>query len=158
MKARRVINLMIDEIRDIVVATGIATRMVWMPPRRTGGSIQHVDVMLDLFNLERFDIAPNDLTDCLERAIGVYQSDQTNSLVRTCNPLWWMIRALKWFAHIPFFLIDAAGFNAVKAEDSLMGRLIKAIFLATPVIASLLTILKLMGWLDVFKTMIGLGT
>ncbi len=42
-------------------------------------------------------------------------------------------------------------------EGSILGRLIKAIFLVIPVIASLLAILHYLDWLGTIKLMLGMG-
>ena len=156
-KCRREINLMNSEIHQIFHASSIPPKITWTPPTARGGYIQDVDVLDNLFILFQFSIPDNMVTDFLERSIGVYKTDQRNSIFRTLNPFWWIGRSLKWFARLPFSLVGAAGFDATKAEGSIFGRLAKAILMVIPVIASLLAILDRMGWLEVVKSMFGIG-
>ncbi len=153
-KYRREINLMNFKIRKIADASFISTKVTWT---ERGGYIENVDVFDNLFILFQFSISFNQVTDFLERSIGVYETDQRNSILRTLNPFWWVGRALKWFAHMPFSLVSAAGFDAAKAEGSILGRLTKVIFMVIPVIASLLAILDRMSWLEIVKSMFGIG-
>ena len=156
-KYRREINRMNSEIHKIVHASFISPKITWKPPPVLGGHVQDVDVLDNLFTLFQFSIPANMVTDFLERSIGVYKTDQRNSIFRTLNPFWWIGRSLKWFARLPFSLVGAAGFDATKAEDSIFGRFMKIMFMVIPVIASLLAILDYMGWLEVVKSMFGIG-
>ena len=109
----------------------------------------------NLFNLERFSVSPDKVIDHLERAIGVYKADYNASIWRTGNPFWWIGQVITWFAHLPFAFMGAAGFNSARVERSVVGRLIKAVFAAVPVVASVLVIANLLGWIDVFKSIFG---
>lgn len=156
--SRRKINLVIDEVHKIIVAADVSC-IIWLsPPPVIGGYTRDFDVLMNLFNLHKFDITPHDAVSFIERAIGVYQSDQRNSVFRTFNPFWWMNRLLYWFARTPFNLIEAAGFDATRAEGSALGRFVKIILMPIPIIASLLAILYYMGWLDVLKSALGIGS
>ena len=114
--ARRSINFMTYEIHKIVFAAGILPSVHWLPPPVVGGADQEIDVLQNLFVIQRFSISPNQVIDFIEQAIGVYQSDQRGSVFRTFNPFWWIGQLLEWLAHVPFALIGAAGFDAVRAE------------------------------------------
>ena len=155
--ARLQINLLTDEICRIVLAAGVDAGIEWIPPRRIGGPSQNVHVFVNMFSLNRFGITPDYPISLLERAIGVYQSDRVKSVVRTLNPFWWIGRGLGSFARVPFDLLNAAGFNANKAEKSLIGRSAKLILMLIPVIAGFLAILDYMAWLDDFKSLFGMG-
>ena len=120
-----------------------------------GGVVTKVDIFENLFNLESNSIPPQMVTDHLERSIGVYVADYNASVRRTLNPFWWIGQMLISFAHLPFALIGAAGFNSARVEGSVVGRLMKVIVAATPVVASVLVIVDLLDWLDVFKSMFG---
>ena len=156
--SRRKINLMIDEVHKMIIAAGINCNIRWVPPPAVGGYAGKVDVLINLSNLYRFNISPHDAIDLIERAIGVYQSDRRKSVFRTFNPFWWMSRLLYWFARTPFSLIEVAGFDATRAERSTLGRFVKIIFILISVIASLLAILYYMGWLEILKSALEIGS
>ena len=156
-EARQNINLVLDEIYKIVLAAGIDSRVDWIPPPKIGGLTQNVAVLMNLFQLYRFGIRPGDAIGYVERAIGVYQADYWNSVVRTINPFWWIGNALTWFAQVPFNVLDAAGFDATKAQGTFLGRFLKVLFQVAPVVASILTILNYMGWLKTVKEALRIG-
>lgn len=156
--SRRKINLMIDEVHKMIIAAGINCNVRLVPPPAVGGYAGKVDVLMNLFDLYRFNIGPRDAVGYIERAIGVYQSDRRKSVFRTFNPFWWMSRLLYWFARTPFSLIEVAGFDATRAERSTLGRFVKIIFILISVIASLFAILDHMGELDALKSALGVGS
>lgn len=156
-RARREINLMIVEVEEILVAANINYTVRSYPPPAVGGYVQYIDVLANLPHLHRYDITPADAISCLERAIGVYQSDQRKSVFRMFNPFWWMGRLLYWFSCIPFNIVKAAGFNSTKIEGSTLGRLVKAVLYPIPIFASLLLILYHMEWLDDLKFALGIA-
>ena len=156
-KCRQDINLSIIEVRDIVKASGVADMVAWTPPPAIGGNTQRVGLFDDLFYLKQYEIPASSVVDVLERSIGVYIADQRNSLWRTLNPVWWIFKAVKWLSRIPFILIDAAGFDADRAEHSVPGRLFKMATASIMVAAALLTILDLIGWLDAAMEMVGIA-
>lgn len=57
-------------------------------------------------------------------------------------------------ARIPFVLIGRAGFNRQKAEESLAGRVIKGVIYIITALASLLTVLQLLDYLEPAKEMV----
>ena len=154
-KARQRINLSMREVGGMVRAAGVAATIVWTPPPAVGGFVSEVAIFENVFNLKRFDISPQWVIDYLDRSTGVYASDYNTSVRRTLNPFWWMGQFLMWFAHLPFALMGAAGFNSARIEGSVGGRLLKLVVGAVPVVASALVIVDLLGWLDVFKSMFG---
>ena len=156
-RLRSEINLMIPEISDIVQASRVPAIISWTPPAFVGGRTQDVSIFDNLFMLDRFGIKPQYVLDIVERAIGVYVVDKKGSVSRTFNPLWWVGKAIEAFARIPFGLIAAAGFDAERAESSILGRLVKAAMVLIPVVAALLTILDKIGRLDMVRALIGVG-
>ena len=102
VQARQRINSTVDQAQRIIEAAGIPPSMRWMPPRMMGGHVQQINLLLNLFELDRFQIPSQNAVDFIERAIGVYQSDRMAAIRRTINPFWWLFRGLLWFARIPF--------------------------------------------------------
>ena len=142
-RVRTKINLMMQEVSKIVFAAEIDTNIVRVPPPAIGGPNVNVEVISNIFLLSQLDIPINELINFLERSIGVYQSDLRKSLIRTFNPIWW----IGGIAHIPFKIMGAAGFNAMRAEQSIIGRLSKVVINLITLIAALLTIFYyLMYW------------
>ena len=154
VKARQRINLGVNQAQDTIVAAGVTLRMTWTLPPMVGGYVQRIDLIDNLFELDRFQISPNHAIGFIERAIGVYVSDRRAALWRTFNPLWWLWCAFLWFARTPFLLLGGMGFNADSAERSWLGRFFKLIFSFVLLVAALLTILHLMGWLPAAKTLL----
>ena len=122
-----------------------------------GGYVQRIYLILNLFELDRYQISPNHAVAFIERALGVYQSDRPATLRRTIDPLWWLFRGLLWFARIPFVFLGAVGFDAARAEGSVLGKFFKASFALVTVTAALLTTLNLLGWLPAVKSLLGIG-
>ena len=56
-----------------------------------------------------------------------------------------------------FMSLDTAGFDTTKAQGTILGRLVKVTFLVAPVVASILTILNLLGWLKLVKAALGIS-
>lgn len=153
---RRQINLSLIEARDITRASRVSDAVVWSPPRAIGGEIRRIGLLDDLFYLDQYLIPDKSVVDMLEQSIGVYAADQKNACWRTFNPGWWIFRLLKWLPRIPFMLIGSAGFDAHQAESSLAGRLLKIAIQSVIVVAALITILSLIGWLDEAMILVGL--
>ena len=140
------INLMMQEVSKIVFAAEIDTNIVRVPP---GGPIVNIEVISNIFSLSQLDIPINELINFLERSIGVYQSDRRNSLFRTINPFWWVGR-------LPFKLIGAVGFDAIRAEESRYGRFIKFVFWTLPpAITAYLTLFDYLGMWETVKLTLG---
>ena len=156
-KYRREINLAVAEVRSIVRASGRAARVVWTPPPAIGGPSRSVELLDDIFLLDRYDIPPSMVVDELDRVMGVYETDRRNSIFRTFNPLWWIGNLAGWLVRLPFRAIGAAGFDADKAEASVPGRIAKVVLYTATIAAALLTILDLLGWLDTVKRMVESG-
>ena len=156
-QARQSINLILDEIYKIVLAAGVDSRIDWIPPSRVGGYGRNVDILMNLFHLYQIGISPSDAIGYVERAMGIYHADFRNSVIRTVNPFWWIGKALTWFAQVPFHVLDTAGFDTTKAQGTILGRLVKVTFLVAPVVASILTILNLLGWLKLVKAALGIS-
>ena len=149
--ARQQINLRLQTALRLISSAGVSTNYNYSPPPVFGGRIIEVDILRNIFNIGQFNVGPDTLVSIIERAIGVYIDDLQAARLRTINPLWWFGRFLSWFAHLPFLLIQKAGFDSAKAEQSLLGKLVALTFAAIPLVAAFLTILERLDFLDAFK-------
>ena len=154
VQARQRINLTVAQAHRIIRAARIAPMLTWTPPPNIGGYVKQIDLIINLFELDQYQIPPKRAVDFIEMAIGVYQSDRTAALRRTINPLWWLFRGLLWFARIPFVFLGAVGFDSARAEGSRFGKFFKAIFALVTATAALLTILNLLDWLRAAKALL----
>ena len=151
-KAREQINRSMQRVRKVALNTGVSESITYTPPPIIGGPIVNVNIIQNIFNLGQFEIGSESVLGVLDQAAGVYSDDLPSAWQRTLNPFWWLGKLLVWIAHLPFFLLGAAGFDSQKAEQSFIGKLVSLIFTLTTFIASLLVILNLLGFLDQLKT------
>ena len=153
-EARVKINRMIDETHDIILYSGVNPSIRYTPPAVVGGYIQNIDLVENVFNLHRFKITANNLLDFVDRSIGIYESNRRPALLRAINPFFYLGLAFDLVARIPFVLIGRAGFNRQKVEESLAGRLVKGSIYIVTALASLLTVLQLLDYLESFKQVV----
>ncbi|MEX2491035.1 MAG: hypothetical protein WD425_04660, partial [Nitrospirales bacterium] len=99
---RERINLNLNQVYPVVILGDVSPVMQWTPPPAIGGYIQNIDLLLNIFNLHNYQLPYNELLGYLDRAIGAYEADQSNSWVRTFNPFWWVNQLLIWVTHLPF--------------------------------------------------------
>lgn len=151
-EVRQRLNLTRVEVHRFIEAAGIAPIVTWTPPPNIGGYVKEIDVVLNLFELRQFQIPTTGLIDFIEMAIGVYLSDRKAAWRRTVNPLWWLWRGFLWSFQIPFFFLGSVGFNVTRAEERGWGKWVRLL----TVVAEVLTILYLMGWLPAAKTLLGI--
>lgn len=144
--ARVKINRVIDETHSIILHSGIIPTLRYTPPPEVGGYVQKIDVIQNIFNLGGFQIGANPLLDFIDRAIGIYESNHKSALLRTFNPLFYLGWVLDVISDLPFIAIGKLGFNREKAESSVIGRLVKALFYLITVVAAFLTTLQLLGF------------
>lgn len=152
---RSKINFSIVEASDLVLAANVNPTMTWRPPAGIGGIPVDINVITGMFNLEQFMIPSQIPVDFLERAHGVYLSNKTSSLLRTINPFWWFGQLIQVVAHIPFVTMRAAGLETAALEASMFGRLIKGLVAIITLVASVLGILRAVGWIDPIKGFFG---
>jgi hypothetical protein len=153
-QARIKINRMMDKIHETIMYAGINPSVRYTPPPAVGGYIQNVDLVQNIFNMHRFHIAPNNLLDFIDRAIGIYENNARAAFLRAINPLFYIGFVFDVVAHVPFVLMGRAGFNRKKAEESFAGRLIKGAIYIITALASLLTVLQLLGILESGKAVV----
>lgn len=153
-EARVKINRMMDGIHDIILYAGVNPSIRYTPPPAVGGYIQTIDLVQNIFNLYRFRIAPNNLLDFVDRAIGTYENNARPAFLRAINPFFYIGLVFDLVARVPFVLIGRAGFNRKKAEESFGGRLIKGAIYIITALASLLTVLQLLDFLEPVKAVV----
>jgi hypothetical protein len=127
---------------------GIVTVLTWTPPPAVGGYVQNIDLFLNLFSLDRYQVDYRLVTDLLSRTLGVYERNKTTALWRSINPLTYIGFAVEWLASLPFRLLGRAGFDGARAEQSLFGRIVKLVIEIVVVLGSAATILEFIGWTD----------
>lgn len=149
--ARVKINRIMDETHDIILNSGINPMITWTPPPAVGGYVRNVDLIQNVFNLHGLSIGPDVVMDFLERSIGIYESNHKPSLIRTFNPFFYIGLAFDAISELPFIAIGKLGFNRQKVESSVIGRMFKGILYLITVIATFLTILQLLDYLEPIK-------
>ena len=155
-RARVEINSMLLRILRVVGESGVDATILWTPPPMIGGRIQSVDIIANMFNLQRFDVPPQWVCDRLQQAAGVYESDAVRAIFRTMNPLWWAKKALVSVGALPFSMLRAMGFRTERAERSFAGRLLKMLVKLIATVASFLVAVNLLGGMDWIKSLLGI--
>jgi hypothetical protein len=150
-EARSKINRMMGRIHAIILASGVNPALQYTPPRAIGGYIQNIDIIENIFNLTSFQISPNSILDFIDRSIGVYEGNSGPALRRTINPFFYFSLAFDLLAAAPFIFIGRVGFDRHKAEQSLLGHILKAVIYIIGALASFLTVLQLLDLLEVWK-------
>ena len=153
-KARRKINLVMQKTHNFILEAGVSPDIIYRHPPSIGGRSEVIDLVSDIFHLHNFGVSPELLLDCIERAIGVYQNDKIKSIFRTTNPFFWAYLILDFIISIPFRLLGLVGFDQIKAEESLVGRVLKFVFVLIILSEALLNILEKVGYLEKFKSLI----
>ncbi len=150
-QARTKINRVMHEIHAIIKLARVNPVVTSTPPPAIGGYVKQVDVILNIFNLQPYQVSSDVILDHIDRAIGVYESNIGRSLRRTLNPFFWLGLTLDYIVEVPFFLLGKVGFNRKKIEDSLIGRLVKTVFYLLSSLFYFLAILQLTGYLEKFN-------
>ena len=150
-EARREINLLRDEIHSIILNSGIDPSFSWTPPAAVGDDETEIDLIEDIFNLDQFDIGPNNLLDLIDRAIGKYDSNRKSAFIRTFNPFFYLGLVLDTISDLPFIAIGILGFNRQKVKTSAIGRLVKGILYLIIIVAAVLTILHFLDFVEPIK-------
>ena len=139
-KARHEINHVMEEVAQSFRLLRIVHVVTWTPPPAVGGYIQNVDLISNIFELHGFRIPSQQVFDCTDRAVGAYERECRRLLRQSLNPLYWLGMLIVWFLHLPFKLLSAAGFDAPKAENSVLGKLVKVVLVLVPFIAAIVKI------------------
>ena len=152
--ARQKLNRALEYTHDVLICSGTGTRIRYTPPAAIGGYIQDLDLVENIFNLQNYQISPHNLLDIIDRAIGIYESDQSSAVIRALNPFFYLEIFLDWISTVPFKLLAKLGFNQVKAQESFIGRIFKGLVYLITALASILTVLQLIDHLDPAKELI----
>ena len=150
-EARREINRLKDEIHSIILNSEINPSFSWTRPAAAGGDETEIDLIDDIFDLDQFDIGPNNVLGLIDKAIGEYESNHKSAFVRTLNPFFYLGRVLDTITDLPFIVLGVLGFDRQKLKASAVGRLVKGILYLTIIVAALLTILHLLDFLEPIK-------
>ncbi len=113
-------------------------------------------MVTNLFQLDRFLILYPQALDLLDRAIGDYERLRVRLRRQSFNPFYWLWVGFTRLLNIPFRILNAAGFNGRAAEQSLPGKLVKAVIGFVVFIAALLQSLSLLGYQTSLGHFIGL--
>lgn len=153
-KTRMSLDLQLQYVKRIVHRADVPTTVIWTPPAVGGGYQQRIDLVSDLFHLQRYGIDLDAPCDVLLQAMGVYQHDGTSAWIRTLNPLYWIGQVIDWIAQIPFRLFGFLGGDAERLSKSLFGRLLEALLKLTQVVLTFLSIAEKLGLLDFFRNLV----
>ena len=138
------INQLIPNVSQIMLEANISTNVEYSGKR---GQIT-VNILHNVFHLDKYeDLTSQWVIDFVERAIGTYIQDKYASIFRMFNPIFWVTKFTDWIFNIPLYLLKRSGFNAT-VKDNVIFKLIKFIFNLSVFLASILTILHLLGYLE----------
>ncbi len=152
--SRMKINLLSDEVYQIVNASEISSSVIWSPPPIIGGYIKNIDLINNIFYLDKYDLDPNTLLDIIDRSIGKYHRNKIPSIIRLFNPFFYISEIFIYIMELPFLFLAGFGFRREYLENSLIGKLTKLLVFLITLSASFLTVLDLLGYLDLFKATI----
>lgn len=155
LAAREAMNRILHDVDEVMDLAGEPAIVQWTPPAMTGGYVQNIALVLNYFQLHRYQIGPQIVLDHVVRAVGIYESDFERARFRTFNPFFWLGLALDTLASWPFELARRTGFNTSKVEDSLFGRLVRLVVWSLGAVVLFLTFLQLIGFLDSFLQVFG---
>jgi hypothetical protein len=120
------------------------------------GFAAEINLITNLFNLDRQRIPVSKAFDFLDRAIGDYQRLETKLRRQSWNPFYWIRLGFFTLLSLPFRILGAAGFDARALEQSLIGRIFKAVEALVIFLAALLTVLHLLGLPTSVSSLVGL--
>ena len=150
-EARLEINRLKDEIHSIILNSEIDPSFSWTPPAAVGGDETAIDLIENIFNLDQFDIGPNNVLACIDRTIGKYDSNRKSVFFRTFNPFFYLARVLDIITDLPFIIIGIFGFNRQKIKVSAVGRLVKGILYLIIIVVVALAVFHLFDFVDPVK-------
>jgi hypothetical protein len=139
-KARNQINYLLEDAERSFDILGISRVMVYTPPPRVGGYAQRVNLIANMFSLWQLQIGPEYVLDLTDKAIGTYERECQRLLRKSFNPFYWAALPIAWLLRLPFKLIGAVGFDATKAEQSRVGKLVKLVVAVAAFVVSIVTI------------------
>jgi len=144
-EARGLVNLKMTEAVRSCGLIGHSLEMLYGPAPAQGGFTSHINVITNLFNLDRLRIPPAKALDLLDRAIGDYARMEAKLLRRSFNPFYWLWLLFINLLRLPFRIFGAAGYDARAIEQAWVGKLLKAFMAFVIFVAALLQALSLLG-------------
>jgi hypothetical protein len=153
-EARARINLQVPEVVRSCARIGHSLTLSYNSPQH--GFAGEINLITNLFNLDRQRIPASKAFDFLSRAIGDYERLETRLRRQSWNPLYWIRLAFLALLSLPFRILGAAGFDARAMEQSLIGRLFKAVEGFVIFLAALLQVLSLLGLPTSLSHLVGL--
>lgn len=142
-EARAQLNLRIAEVVRSCTLIGHSLTLSYSVPQQGFGA--EINIITNLFNLDRQRIPAAKAFDVLNRAIGDYERLETKLRRQSWNPFYWIRLAFLALLGLPFRIFGAAGFDSRAMERSLIGRLFKAVEGFVIFLAAVLEILSLLG-------------
>jgi len=127
-KARSELNRVMGDVLISLELLRVPHVVNYQPPPRTGGYVQNLDVILNMFSLWEFQIGPEQVFDSTDRAIGAYERECEKLRRKSFNPFYWLGMLFTWGLGLPFKLLGIAGFDATKAEASIVGKVVKLVW------------------------------
>jgi hypothetical protein len=150
-------------ISRIVQGADISLVFNWTPLPIVGGYEHRVNLITDMFQLQKHGTGLDALLDVLIQAMGVYQHDVAAAWVRTLNPFYWVSLPIEWVSYLPFRIVGFLGGDVARASDSFFGRLLQGTLMLGQTILAYLAIAEKLGllgslrgyFLTVFRTVVG---
>lgn len=150
-EARRKINDLMQDVGSSCNLIGQPMTVQYVPSPLVGGFQGPLSLLSSLFELREYHIPNSKVIDGLERVIGTYRRKKKHLYWQMFNPLFWLRVLLVKVVEVPFQILSAAGFDTAKFENSVMGKLVKAVVGFVAFAAALLTVLQILGWLEPVK-------
>jgi len=144
VRIRHQLNLDSAEVHKYI-STVTSPILTYYPPPAIGGFVTDIDLVDNIFNLQKYDIEPQSLIDVLDKALGIYQSELTPSLIRIFNPFVWLGKLLEIVASVPFLLLGSVGFDKKRLELSFVGKIVKLIIKLISLVVTIWEILYRLG-------------
>jgi hypothetical protein len=155
-KARNEISLQTNEAVRSCFLIGAPPTVFWSPPPVRGGPSVNLNLVQSMFELHSFRVPASKVIDSLDRAIGDYNRLENKLRRNLLNPLYWLHLGFVNLLGLPFRVLGAAGFDAKALEQSVAGKLSKAILGFVTLIAAVLEILSLLGFSPTWQHLTGL--
>lgn len=142
------ISTMTVRVKDFMVAANVDTDATMLQPYQ--GIKQSIDAIDNVVAIAYYTESVEAIVHPVNAAIGVYQHDRWNALLRTVNPLYWFSRLVEAFAELPFLLLGQLGYDAEKTKATPVGRFVQRLFTAVGyligLVAGVIEILNAFGW------------
>jgi hypothetical protein len=148
-ECRSEINRRLPSVKEMVRLADISALRDWATVRKDDERVQ-IDVLEQLWYLEKLRLSYRAPSDLVEEAIGKYQADQFNSWVRTFNPFYWIGRLINLVIGELFNVVALVGANPETARNSSTGHIISVIgkFLGwlACIVAAVIAVLEFFGF------------